>query len=125
MADILIIDDDEIMCECIERALMGAMPNNLQTRRFDNAIEAMTAVNEKVPDLVILDIVLSGPDGFSFLNELISYSDTIKIPVIVITSLGLDGLDLKHYGVRKILKKESMTPQEIGSSVQEILADAK
>lgn len=125
MADILIIDDDEIMCECIERALISAMSNNLQIRRFGNAIEAMMAVNEKVPDLVILDIVLSGPDGFSFLNELISYSDTIKIPVIVITSLDLDGLDLKHYGVCKILQKESMTPQEIGSGVQEILADAK
>ena len=106
---IFVIDDDAVMANCVKRAC-----GEQEVMIFGDGISAMNAIdNKKMPGLIFLDIFLSGPDGFTFLNELVSYSDTAKIPVVVITSLDLGTKDLSEYGVVGILSKETMTPQEI------------
>ena len=66
-----------------------------------------------------MDILLTGPDGFTFLNELVSYTDTAKIPVVVVSSLDFSKHDLSVYGVVGILDKVTMLPQEITGYVRE------
>ena len=113
---IYIIDDDEIMCECIK----NACGHNTEVLVFSNAIEAMSKIDEKkLPSLIFLDILLDGPDGFTFLNELLSYSDTEKIPVVIVTSLNVGDTNLSEYGVVGVLDKDAMTPEEILSYVKE------
>ena len=104
---IFVIDDDTIMAKCIADAC------GRETKIFADAIEAMNALDDGLPELIFLDILLTGPDGFTFLNELISYSDTAKIPVIVVSSLDFSGKDLSIYGVVGKLSKDTMTPAEI------------
>lgn len=113
---IFIIEDDNIMAECLARACQ-----DMRCTIFHDAISAMATLGDNLPDLILLDVLLSGPDGFTFLNELISYPDTAAIPVILVTSLTLNTTNLAHYGVRAILFKETMTPQEILSTVRGIL----
>ena len=109
---IFVIDDDEIMAECIARSAGGA-------KVFSNAIEAMNEIIAgDIPKLIFLDILLDGPDGFSFLNEMISYDDTARIPIVVVTSLDLADKDLSVYGVVKILSKDDMTPKDIKNCVK-------
>ena len=49
---IFIIDDDEIMAECVARAAGGTV------KIFGNAIEAMSAIADgELPDLIFLDIL--------------------------------------------------------------------
>ena len=117
---IFVIDDNEIMAECIARAC----GKDVEVRTFTNAIAAMETISDgKVPDLIFLDILLDGPDGFTLLNELVSYSDTAKIPVVVVTSLDLGGKDLSVYGVAGVLQKEKMKPQEIYDYVREYVKE--
>lgn len=104
---IFVIDDDPVMAKCIADAC------GRKTRIFADAIEAMNVLDEELPELIFLDILLTGPDGFTFLNELISYSDTAKIPVVVVSSLDFKGKDLSAYGVVGVLSKDTMTPAEI------------
>jgi len=104
---IFVIDDDTIMAKCIADAC------GRETKIFADAIEAMNALDDGRPELIFLDILLTGPDGFTFLNELISYSDTAKIPVVVVSSLDFSGKDLSIYGVVGKLSKDTMTPAEI------------
>lgn len=104
---IYVIDDDEIMAECIARSC----GKEAEVKKFSNAIEA-TAGLEDVK-LIFLDVMLDGPDGFTFLNELISYTDTAQIPVVIVTSLDLKNQDLSAYGVVGILDKSTMTPKDI------------
>ncbi|MBQ6393642.1 response regulator [Candidatus Saccharibacteria bacterium] len=108
---IFIIDDDRIMAECIARSCKGG------TRIFSNAIDAMNAIDDELPELIFLDILLDGPDGFTFLEELNSYSDTVKIPIVVVTSLNIKPQTLINYGVRRILDKTTMTPDDIRKEV--------
>lgn len=135
--NILIIDDDEMMAECFSQTLntgqtlsadhlKASQPRSDQSYQVQlcpNAIVAMELLNSKLPDLIILDILLDGPDGFSFLNELISYDDTAKIPVIIVSSLDLSHQDLSHYGVAAVLQKETITPAQLLATVQGVLAD--
>lgn len=108
---IFVIDDDAEMAECIARAA------KTQTRIFGNAYDAIGALDE-LPQMIFLDILLDGVDGFTFLNELASYSDTEKIPVVIVTSLDLGGKDLDSYGVVGVLNKDTMTPKDIRGYVE-------
>lgn len=107
---IYVVDDDEIMAECIARACVGID----EIKICGDAIEAVQALAETgVPKLIFLDILLTGPDGFTLLNELASYMDTAAVPVVVVSSLDLTKQDLSAYGVVGVLDKNKMIPREI------------
>ena len=105
---IFIIDSDEIVAECVARA------TRREVRIFSDAIEAMAAIGDgEIPDLIYMDVLLTGPDGFTFLNELISYDDTSTIPVVIVSPIDFGDKDLSAYGVVGVLNKDTMMPEEI------------
>lgn len=111
---IFVVDDDEVMAECVANA------TGQDVMVFSNGISAMEEIaNDKIPDLIFLDILLDGPDGFTFLNELVSYGDTVKIPVVVVTSLEIKKKDLSMYGIVGILNKDTMKPKDIRKYVEQ------
>lgn len=110
---IFIIEDDKMMAECLASA---CQPH--QSKIFSDAISATAYLSKQLPDLIFLDILLTGPDGFTFLHELVSYEDTAKIPVVITSSLDLSGYNLSEYGVIGILDKAKMHPTDIKYYVQ-------
>ena len=121
---IFIIEDDPDFAEIYQKHLMRYFPE-IPVQVFYNAIEANAAFSElseeELPSLIILDVLLTGPDGFTLLNELLSYSETSQIPVLLISSLNLSKFSLKAYNVRAILNKETFTPEDFLNKVQDIL----
>lgn len=120
---IFIIEDDPFMAECIARAVKKSGQDSAV---FADAISAMTALSDTeasgaLPDLIFLDVLLTGPDGFTFLNELVSYDNTAKIPVVLVTSLDLKGQDLSAYGVRRVLSKDTFTPEDIKKCIKDFV----
>ncbi len=113
---IYVIDDDELMAECVARNC------GENVKIFSNAIEAMNSIDDEIPDLIFLDILLDGPDGFTFLNELASYKDTAKIPVVIVSSLNFKDKDLSIYGVVGILNKDTMYPEDVKKYVSKYAA---
>ncbi len=106
---IFVIDDDEIMRECVKRACTG-----YEVLGFQNALEAMEAISDGVlPKMIFLDVMLTGPDGFTFLNELMTYDDTAMIPIVIISGVDFREKDLSAYGVVEILNKDSFKPSDI------------
>ena len=53
---------------------------------------------------------------------MISYDDTAKIPIVIVSSLDFKKRDLGVYGVVGVLNKDEMTPQEIKSYVDKYTA---
>ena len=121
---IFIIEDDPDFAEIYQKYLVRNFPEN-PLQIFYNAIEANAAFSElredELPSLIILDILLTGPDGFTLLNELLSYPETSQIPVLLISSLNLGQMSLQAYNVRAILNKETFTPADFVNQVQDIL----
>ena len=116
---IFIIDDDLLMAKCIGRACQT------EYRMFADAFSAMDAITAgNLPDLIFLDVLLSGPDSFTFLNELSSYEDTAQIPVVIVSSLELARRNLENYGVVGFLNKDTMLPAEIRRFVEKYTKEA-
>lgn len=143
LGPIFIVDDDPLIADCIriateqgvknlfgKNSALGASHEDpvLNYRRqptlpsikvFPDAVAAITATTSQVPALIFLDVLLTGPNGFTMLNELASYPETTNIPIVLVSSLNLSSFPLSHYNVVKTLTKETMTPTEIASLVEE------
>jgi two-component system, OmpR family, alkaline phosphatase synthesis response regulator PhoP len=54
----------------------------------NNGIEALKAVAEKKPDLILLDLIMPEKDGFETLQDLRKNPDYKDVKVVVISNLG-------------------------------------
>ena len=113
--DFFILEDNPIFARIFAKNLHKTFPN-ARINTFENAIEAIEALpNGCVPPSV------TGPDGFTFLNEIASYPDLSNIPVIIVSSLNFPMSSLDSYNVKKILNKTTMQPEDLPSAVIEVL----
>ncbi len=80
---ILIVDDDQSMCELLEADLSR---RGFQISCFTSADEAFHALQEKEFDTVLTDLQMPGMDGLDLCNRIVlNWPD---VPVIVITAFG-------------------------------------
>ena len=121
--EFFILEDDPIFARLFSKSLRRAFPDSTVST-FENAIDAINALPDDCtpPSVIILDVLLTGPDGFTFLNEIASYSDLSNIPIIIVSSLNFPMQTLESYNVKKILNKATMTPQDLPAAISEILS---
>jgi twitching motility two-component system response regulator PilH len=60
--------------------------NGYKVTSVDNAEEAIAKIKQTKPDLVLMDVVLPGQNGFQATRELSKNDATKNIPVIIITT---------------------------------------
>ena len=89
---------------------------------FHDGVAAINRMDEVRPDLVILDILLTGPTGFAVLHEMQSYPELASVPVIVVSSVKIEAPELTAYGVRAVFDKSEMLPQDLRKCVEEALS---
>jgi diguanylate cyclase (GGDEF)-like protein/PAS domain S-box-containing protein len=82
-ATILIVDD-----EIQNRKLLEALlrPEGYLTVSVASGEEALALVAERAPDLILLDIMMPGMDGYEVANVLKASSETSHIPIIMVTA---------------------------------------
>ena len=83
---ILIVDDEEADLLFLTQVLKSTY--NIYTA--ENGENALKLVNEYMPDLILLDIIMPEMDGYQTIIELKKNQKTKKIPVIFISSLDSD-----------------------------------
>ena len=96
--------------------------NGYKVRPTASGSMALTAAQISPPDLVLLDIMMPGMDGFDVLKILKSQEDTKDIPVVMLTARGMgkdvvNGLEL---GAADYLVKPFM-PEELVTRLQTVL----
>ena len=79
---ILIVDDDENIAELISLYLMKEC---FETRIEGNGEDALQAFHEYQPDLILLDIMLPGIDGYEVCSEIRKSS---QVPIIFLSAKG-------------------------------------
>lgn len=67
--------------------------------------EALSAIGQKRPDLILLDVEMPKMNGYTFVGELAKKNLNPKIPVIVLTAHEELGPIFKRHGVRGYLIK--------------------
>ena len=93
---IYVVEDDESIRELIIYTLNG---QKMEAKGFSTPSEFWEAISEKVPSLVLLDIMLPEEDGFSILEKLRAAPATKRLPIIMLTAKGSEydivrGLDI-------------------------------
>jgi CheY-like chemotaxis protein len=119
MKKILIIEDHSDMRELLmwQIELMGFMP--VTAKRGKEGVEM--ALSEK-PELIILDIMMPGMDGWEAAREIRAHAETRDIPILAATALFRDS-DLKtcmEAGCNGYIVKP-FTFQELQGKVREMI----
>lgn len=117
---ILVVEDDTWFAEQEVRTLEAA---GFQALAAPNAIEAMEIIDERRPDVLLLDVFLAGPNVFTLLHELRSHVDLAMIPIVLCTNSadGLSDEDLAVYGISAVLDKTSIMPDDIVAAIRRVL----
>lgn len=114
---ILIIEDDKFLRELIAQKLLTEGYDIAEA--VDGEQGAKLAKSEK-PDLILLDLILPGMDGFEVLGKIKEDVSTSQIPVIILSNLGQkDDIEkgLKM-GANDYLIKAHFTPGEIIAKIK-------
>ncbi len=92
---ILLIDDDPLIRQLVVRALSD---DTLQIVEASSGLEGIALATAQPPDLILLDVMMPGMDGYEVCNRLRQLSSTVNVPIIILTAL--DQIDSKIVGLR-------------------------
>lgn len=117
---ILVVDDEDTIREVVRRYLER---DGFSVREAADGYEALDALAEGEPDLIVLDLMLPGIDGLTITRQL---RERYRIPIIMLTAKGevrdrIRGLDL---GADDYVSKP-FSPQELVSRVHAVLRRAE
>lgn len=117
---ILIVEDDKFLRELIVQKLVKEGYDIVEAVDGEEGIKKIKAGN---PDLVLLDLILPGVDGFEVLSRMKADENLAKIPVIILSNLGQReeverGLKL---GANDYMIKAHFTPREIIDKIKTVL----
>jgi two-component system OmpR family response regulator len=106
MATILVVDDDPDTCEVVSRYLEKS---GHHTVFAENGWEALLRLDSHTVNLILLDVMMPGMDGVTFLKILRGDQHQKSIPVAVMSALSQDVVRsrLARLGVAEILPKGS------------------
>lgn len=91
MIKILIVDDEKPICDLIDMNLSSA---GYSCKSVQDGLEAIDCIEKEKFDLILLDIMLPGADGF----DIMEYIRPLQVPVIFITAK--DGVMDKVKGLK-------------------------
>jgi twitching motility two-component system response regulator PilH len=83
MAQIMIVDDSPTDAYVLKRILEK---HGFETVTAESGIEGIERARECKPDLILMDIVMPGLNGFQATRQLTTDPDTSGIPVIIVTN---------------------------------------
>ncbi len=117
---VVIVEDDVWLAEHYMRVLRRA---GYEVYHAPHGLVAIDVIDQAAPHVILLDVLLTGTTALALLHELQSHPDLATIPIILATNLAdqiaLD--DVASYGVKRILDKATMHPEDIEVAVRSVL----
>lgn len=80
---ILLIEDDGLVSRTIERSLRG---DEFKIALATDGVGGLKAARKRPPDLVILDVVMPGMDGYAVCRELRADPQLAEVPILFLTA---------------------------------------
>ncbi|MBI4086967.1 response regulator [Candidatus Kaiserbacteria bacterium] len=121
-AKILIVEDDPF--------LSSITVSHLEEHGFFVSVatdgeQALSLIEKQIPDLVLLDIVMPGINGFEVLRRIKEDDRTKQVSVIMFSNLGQEHEieDAKKMGADAFLVKAKFTPREVLEKVEHLLKE--
>lgn len=111
---IVIVDDEPDILELVS---INLKKSGFKTAEFEDAGSMLEALSAKLPDLIILDLMLPDADGFDVCKQLKKDPDYSSIPIIMLTAkgdemdrvlgleFGADDYVVKPFSVRELIAR--------------------
>jgi DNA-binding response OmpR family regulator len=117
---LLIVEDDVILQKALQDFLTS---EGFETFVASDGEAGINTAKEKIPDLVLLDIILPKKDGYEVLAELKQDEKTKQIPIILLTNLGsLNDVEKAiELGATTYLVKSDYKLAEVAKKIKETL----
>ena len=124
MSTILIVEDDPDTREIMGRYLTLGGYEHVSA---SNGWEALLAVDQNEIDLILLDVMMPGMDGVTFLNILRNAQTKRNTPVVIVTAMSSQELTsrFRDLPVNAILPKTQELFDELMQIVHKILPDPR
>ncbi|PIS47667.1 MAG: response regulator [Elusimicrobia bacterium CG08_land_8_20_14_0_20_51_18] len=84
MAKIMVVDDDPEISSLVEYTLESL---GHKMKVCDNGRDVIDALREFKPDLLVLDVMLPGVDGYSLATKITEEAEFANMPIIVLSAL--------------------------------------
>jgi CheY-like chemotaxis protein/signal transduction histidine kinase/HAMP domain-containing protein len=123
-ATIMIVDDNPVDRNQIKQILQQENLHNIEAESGMKCLE-MLSLNQ--PDILVLDLMMPGMNGFQVLDEIRKRPETRDLPVIVVTAKDLTPYDKAQLTgkVATVLKKNTDVPARIFAEIKRILDQIK
>jgi CheY-like chemotaxis protein len=120
---VLVVDDEEAVRRLVVETLAGY---GLELREAADGEGALESIRADKPDAVVLDLLMSGLDGFAVLEQLQASSETRSMPVVVLTAKQLDARERRWLAsrARAVLEKSEYSAQELRGLVVKALGSS-
>jgi len=117
---VLVVEDDPASRAISSRMLERA---GWQVETAVNGKEALERVAEKVPELILLDLMMPGMDGFEFASRLRSNPKWRAIPIVVLTAKDITAEDQRRLNgcVERILQKGGSSQEALLAQVAQLV----
>lgn len=113
---VLVVDDNRGMQQLYERYLSGG---SFVLRMATSAAEANRLLGEFTPDVIVLDVIMRGVDGWDFLQGLRAEPRLQKTPVVICSVLREPGL-ARALGAQSYLKKP-ITAEQLRRALSDVV----
>jgi DNA-binding response OmpR family regulator len=117
---VLLIEDETNIIEAVSFIFSR---DGWDVKTHSNGHDAMDAIRNTQPDLIILDVMLPGRSGFEILRDIRADEDLADRPVLMLTARGQDRdrEQAERYGASKFITKP-FSNAEVLSTARELLA---
>ena len=117
---VMVVDDDGLFRREIVELLAT---ERVQLEEVSNGREALSALAQTLPDLLILDLLMPEVDGFAVLRHLRADRRAVNLPVLVTTAMDL--LPREETYIRRriasLVSKKQGSPRRILRAVQQVM----
>jgi len=123
-ATILLIEDEKLTLSAMENALQG---KGYQVLRASSGEEGIKMARLDAPDMIVLDLIMSGMTGFDVADRLRNENPVSNPPILVLTSMDLSAADRERLAgkVWRIAEKGSLATHELISLVESAVSCSK
>jgi threonine synthase len=119
---VAIIEDEPDAARLLRRIIQAR--GGYQIFEARDGAEGLVLIQEKRPDLILLDLLMPEMDGFALLDKIKEREDTADIPIIVITAKELTPSEHRRLSgqVESLLQKGSYVDLEMLDGIVDVLA---
>ncbi|NOZ27780.1 MAG: response regulator [Chloroflexi bacterium] len=111
--EVLVVDDDRGFCQLVDRMLRTA-GRTFDVRHAYDGESGLSAMRARRPDLVLLDLVMPGVDGFGVLEKMRQDPALVEIPVVLLTATSYAEDALAQRGGQVVIyRPDGLRPVEI------------